>query len=205
MKILITIIDYRTGNVGSIINMLKKIGSKGIISSDPVDILNAEKLILPGVGSFDEGMKNLKDSGLIPHIEEKVLVKKTPILGICLGMQLLSKRSEEGKSTGLGWVDAEVIKFRFNDKKRKIPHMGWNTISVSKQDDLLNDMPDPSRFYFVHSYHFKCNDEQDILTKTHYVHEFTSAIRKGNIIGVQFHPEKSHKYGMKLMKNFSQL
>ena len=202
---MIAVIDYKMGNVGSIINMLKKIGVEGIISSDPEIIKRAEKLILPGVGAFDAGMKNLKDSGLLSVIEDKVIIEKTPILGICLGMQLFAKKSEEGSLAGLGWIDAEVRKFSFKNHELKIPHMGWNTIAVLKQDNLLKDMPEQSRFYFVHSYYFVCNDTTDALLSTDYGLNFVSAVKKNNIVGVQFHPEKSHKFGMKLLRNFAEL
>jgi glutamine amidotransferase len=202
---MIVVIDYKMGNIGSILNMLKKIDAEGIVSSDPYDIKSADKLILPGVGSFDEGVKNLKESGLTSVIEDKVIGEKTPILGICLGMQLFAKRSEEGVLDGLGWIDAEVKRFSFGNNVLKIPHMGWNTVAVLKQDDLLRDMPDPSKFYFVHSYYFVCNDDNDALLVTDYGHSFVSAVKKDNISGVQFHPEKSHKFGMKLLENFTAL
>ena len=202
---MIVVIDYKMGNIGSILNMLKKIDAEGIISSDPDEIKRADKLILPGVGSFDRGIRNLTDSGLIPILESKVIKERTPILGICLGMQLFSKRSEEGVLDGLGWIDAEVKRFSFENNKLKIPHMGWNSVTVLKQDNLLRDMPEQSRFYFVHSYYLVCKDEKDALLTTDYGHSFTSAVKKDNIIGVQFHPEKSHKFGMKLLKNFSEL
>jgi glutamine amidotransferase len=201
---MIVIIDYGMGNLGSIQNMLKKIGAKGIISSDISDIQKADKLILPGVGAFDNGMKNLQKLELIPILNEKVLVNKTPILGICLGMQLLGKKSEEGQLAGLGWVEAETIKFKFDDNQAnfKIPHMGWNTIQIKKESSLFKNMYENARFYFVHSYHLVCKNKQDVLTETNYGFDFVSSVEKNNIIGVQFHPEKSHKFGMKLFKNF---
>ena len=202
---MIVIIDYKTGNVGSIVNMLKKVGVGGIVSSDPDDIRRADKLILPGVGAFDQGMKNLNNSGLIPVIEEQVIGKGVLVLGICLGMQLFAQRSEEGNLNGLGWIDAEVRKFDFKNQTLKVPHMNWNTTSILKQDVLLKDMPEVSKFYFVHSYYFVCNDKNDGLLTANYGHDFIAAVRKDNIIGVQFHPEKSHKFGMKLLKNFSEL
>lgn len=202
---MIVVIDYKMGNIGSIVNMLKKIDAEGIVSSDPDEIKRADKLILPGVGSFDEGIKNLKDSGLVSIIEDKVIGEKTPILGICLGMQLFAKRSEEGVLDGLGWIDAEVKRFNFRNDELKIPHMGWNTVTILKQDDLLRNMLENSRFYFVHSYYFVCNDNNDALLATDYGQNFISAVRKNNIIGVQFHLEKSHKFGMNLLKNFNEL
>ncbi|HEY5469199.1 MAG TPA: imidazole glycerol phosphate synthase subunit HisH [Bacteroidales bacterium] len=200
---MITIIDYKTGNLGSIQNILKKIGEQSIITSDKKDIAAASKIILPGVGAFDTGMKNLVELDLVDILNKKVLEEKTPVLGICLGMQLLSKGSEEGSFKGLGWIDAETIRFRFIDTlEYKIPHMGWNFTVQRKESKLFSGMFPEPRFYFVHSYYFKANDEGDILTSTSYESEFTSAIEKGNILGVQFHPEKSHKFGMKLLKNF---
>lgn len=203
---MIVIIDYGMGNLSSIKNMLKKIGIEAQISSDIKIIENADKLILPGVGSFDNGMNNLTDLGIIPILENKVIKSGTPILGICLGMQLFTKSSEEGKLQGLGWIDAQTIRFKFDKKKSfKIPHMGWNTINLNKKSILFEGLPDEMRFYFVHSYHVVCNNEQDIMTKTNYGFDFVSAIESGNIIGVQFHPEKSHNFGFNLLKRFAEL
>jgi glutamine amidotransferase len=199
---MIVIIDYKMGNVGSIMNMLKKIGADAIVSSDIEQIKKSEKIILPGVGSFDTGIKNINELGLSPIINEKVIKEKTPILGICLGMQLFARKSEEGVLNGLGWIDGEVKKFKFENNIFKIPHMGWNTINPQKNDILFNDMPKESRFYFVHSYYFVCDNQDNVLATTDYSYKFPSIVRKENIIGVQFHPEKSHKYGMKLLKNF---
>jgi len=205
---MIVVIDYHMGNLGSIMNMLKKVGAKAILSSNIADVEKAEKLVLPGVGAFDTGMKNLVDLGLIPVLNHKVIESKTPILGICLGMQLLTKSSEEGDMAGLGWIDGETLRFKFDDVqgvKDKIPHMGWNTVKITRKSHLFDDMYPEPRFYFVHSYHVRCNREEDILTKTFYGYDFVSSILRGNIAGVQFHPEKSHKFGMKLMSNFVSL
>lgn len=201
------IIDYGMGNLGSIVNMLKKIGTKVLISRDIESIEKADKLILPGIGAFDTGIKNLVQEGLIEALNKKVIGEKTPILGICLGMQLLTKSSEEGHLHGLGWIDAQTIRFKFDERGNnlKIPHMGWNTVRLNKESPLFKEMFAEPRFYFVHSYHVVCNDEHDILTTTHYGYEFVSSIQKDNIMGVQFHPEKSHKFGMKLLKNFVDL
>lgn len=202
---MITIIDYKAGNVCSIQNMLKKIGCKSIISGKIEDIEQAEKFILPGVGAFDYGMQQLENSGLIPALSKKVLQDKTPILGICLGVQLFTKGSREGQKKGLGWFDAETVAF---DKNKlpptyKIPHMGWSEIYYNKHCKLFKDMPEePPRFYFVHSYHLKTDIEQNIIAKTSYGYEFTVGLEKENIVGVQFHPEKSHKFGMQVLKNF---
>lgn len=201
---MIVIIDYGMGNLGSIQNMLTKIGAKGIISSDISDIQKADKLILPGVGAFDNGMENLHKLGIIPTLNAKILDKKTPILGICLGMQLLGEKSEEGSLMGIGWIDAEIIKFKFDNQQSnfKIPHMGWNSIQIKKESPIFKDMPKDARFYFVHSYYVECKDKNDILATTNYNYEFTSIIQKENIFGVQFHPEKSLKYGIRLFQNF---
>jgi imidazole glycerol-phosphate synthase subunit HisH len=200
---MITIIDYKTGNLGSIQNILKRIGEASVVTSDPAVIANATKLILPGVGAFDTGMKNLTELGLIDILNKKVINEKVPVLGICLGMQVLSKGSEEGTLAGLGWIDSTTVRFRFqNTGEYKIPHMGWNFINQHKPSRLFDNMYADPRFYFVHSYFFSAADPEDILTTTTYEIEFTSSVEKGNILGVQFHPEKSHKFGMKLLKNF---
>jgi len=202
---MLTIINYKAGNVRSIQNMIKKIGYKSIISDKIEDIENATKLILPGVGAFDYGMMQLEKSGLISVINKKVLEYKTPILGICLGVQLLTKRSDEGQKLGLGFFDAETI--AFDNKKLpnnyKIPHIGWNEINFKSESKLFQNMHEiPSRFYFVHSYHLKSNNQSNVLATTKYGYEFTVALEKDNIVGLQFHPEKSHKFGMQVLKNF---
>jgi len=201
---MIVLVNYRVGNSGSILNMLKKMGIEATISSNISDIEKADKIILPGVGAFDNGMKNLNELGLVPVLNEKVIGNKVPILGICLGMQLLTKKSEEGTLPGLGWIEGQTVKFKFNNnhKNLKVPHMGWNTVNTNKQSALFDGLNHESRFYFVHSYHVVCNDENDILAKTLYGSEFVSAIQRDNIMGVQFHPEKSHKFGMRLLENF---
>lgn len=200
----ITIIDYGMGNLGSIRNMLKLIGVDAVISSDAATIERSDKLILPGVGAFDKGMENLKSLGLIDVLSKKIILAKTPILGICLGMQLFTKTSEEGKLAGLGWIDARTVKFRFDRdaKNIKIPHMGWNEVMPVKESLLFKDARENLRFYFLHSYYVKLNNPADALTITNYGHEFVSAIENGNIIGVQFHPEKSHKFGVRFLENF---
>lgn len=204
---MIVIVDYGMGNLGSIQNMLKRVGADALISSDISEIENADKLILPGVGSFDTAMKNLNNLGLAHILNKKVIKDKTPVLGICLGIQLFTKRSEEGNLQGLGWIDAETIRFRFdnNQTNLKIPHMRWNTVKIRQESSLFKDMYKDARFYFVHSYHVVCNNEHDILSTTCHGYDFASAIQKENIIGVQFHPEKSHKFGMKILQNFTEL
>jgi len=204
---MITIIDYGAGNIKSIQNMLSKIGAQSQISNKAEDIQNAKKLILPGVGHFKYGMDQLMKSGLIEVLYEKAIVNQIPFLGICLGAQLLGKRSDEGDVNGLGWIDMEVVKFDKSrmGKNERIPHMGWNYISLKQQSSILADLPEDPRFYFVHSYHIKCNTDIDILCTTKYGYEFTAGVKKDNIFGVQFHPEKSHKFGMKLLQNFTNI
>jgi imidazole glycerol-phosphate synthase subunit HisH len=204
---MIVVIDYGMGNMGSILNMLKKVGAEAIVSSDKSVIERATKLILPGVGAFDNGMKNLNRLDLVPVLNRKAQDEKIPVLGVCLGMQLLTKGSEEGDLPGLGWIDAETIKFRFDktDSSLKIPHMGWNTVEIKQPDGIFADMHEEPRFYFVHSYYVRCVEEADVLATTHYGLDFTSAVRRANICGTQFHPEKSHKFGMKVFKNFVNL
>jgi imidazole glycerol-phosphate synthase subunit HisH len=203
---MITIIDYKTGNLGSIQNILKRIGEESLVTSDKDEIAKAKKLILPGVGAFDTGMRNLMELDLVGILNEKVQTEGIPVLGICLGMQLLSEGSEEGSLQGLGWIKGENRRFNFiNSIDYKIPHMGWNFVQLHKESRLFRGMFSDARFYFVHSFYFHANDPVDVLTTTDYEIEFTSAIEKGNIMGVQFHPEKSHKFGMKLLKNFVDL
>lgn len=202
---MITIIDYGMGNLGSVKNMFKKIGEDSIISSDKEEIKAATKILLPGVGSFDNAMRNLKDLDLIDLIKEKVLRDKTPIMGICLGMQLLTNASEEGSLEGFGFIDAYASKFNFENinEELPIPHMGWNRTNLEKDSKLYENNDEKNRrFYFVHSYAVQCNNKSDILTTTEYGYKFVSSFEKNHIIGCQFHPEKSHKYGMKLFKNF---
>ena len=204
----IAIINYGVGNLGSIQNMLKRIGyPDNIITNDSVEINNAEKLILPGVGAFDAGMQKIHDSGLLDVLNKNALIDKKPILGICLGMQLLTKGSEEGVLKGLSWIDANTLKFKLENENSqlKIPHMGWNEVKFSKPHPLTKELPMHSRFYFVHSYYVKCNNPQDELLSCHYGNNFSCAIQHDNIMGVQFHAEKSHKFGMQLLKNFAEL
>jgi len=203
---MIVIIDYKMGNVGSILNMLRKIGTQAMISSSADDINKADKLILPGVGAFDNAMSNLNSLNLIDTLNRRVLIEKIPVLGICLGIQLLTAKSDEGCFSGLDWIDAKTIRFDFgsNQDNLKVPHMGWNTVYPRKGSLIFRDMFEP-RFYFVHSYHVICNNKSDILSTTHYGFDFVSGIEKDNIFGVQFHPEKSHKFGMKLLSNFVEI
>ena len=200
---MIVIIDYGMGNLGSIQNMLRKVGADSVITVDPNIIAAADKLILPGVGAFDGAMENLDRLGIIQLLNEQVLDNGKPVLGICLGMQLMTKRSTEGNLPGLGWLDAETLKF--GNIAQRVPHMGWNTVEVTREDPLFKDMYPEPRFYFVHSYYVKCNDGSNVLTTTSYGGDFCSSFVKNNIRGVQYHPEKSHKFGMRLLKNFAEM
>jgi len=202
---MIYIIDYDSGNVGSVYNMLKKIGAETqVIEKTNVNKF-PKKLILPGVGSFDNGINNLESFGWVDFLNNLVLKKNIKILGICLGMQMMTKSSEEGKKNGLGWIDGSVKKFYFKDNLIKIPHMGWNSVITKQNSKLFIDLMKNPRFYHVHSYYVRLNNIDYEIAKTNYHFEFTSAFQKDNIYGVQFHPEKSHKYGMQLLRNFSKI
>ena len=201
---MITIVDYGMGNLGSIRNMLHRLGIEAVVTSRHDEIRLADKLILPGVGSFDEAVKNLRKLDLISPLNDKVQGAKTPVLGICLGMQLMANDSEEGVLPGLGWVDAHTRKILFSHSSTtfKIPHMGWNTVDIKRKSPLFNDPPGEQRFYFVHSYAVACNNHEDVVATTNYGYDFVSVLQRDNVLGVQFHPEKSHQYGMRLLKNF---
>jgi imidazole glycerol-phosphate synthase subunit HisH len=202
---MLTIVDYGVGNLASMQNMLKKIGVPSLITSLERDILLAEKLILPGVGAFDTCAEKLEQSGLIEVLNRKVMEEKTPVLGVCVGMQLLAEGSEEGKLPGLGWIKGKIIKFKQDQLpiNTKIPHMGWTDVVVAKTSRLFETMHAEPRFYFVHSFHARLIDETDALVYADYGYKFVAGVERGNVMGVQFHPEKSHKFGMKLLENFA--
>lgn len=203
---MIAVIDYGMGNVGSLENMIRKVGGQVKIVSSPEELDNARKLILPGVGHYDNAVRSLADLGLIEALKTKVIEEKLPILCICLGAQLVTESSEEGNLPGLGWIKGRTRRFHFeNNSKLKIPHMGWNDVETKKNSVLFKNMPEEPCFYFVHSYHLICDNPDDVLTTTYYGYEFVSAIEHDNIYATQFHPEKSHKYGMKLIENFVEL
>jgi glutamine amidotransferase len=202
---MLTIIDYEVGNLASIQNMLNRIGyHDSVITSDIEEISRAEKLILPGVGHFDYGMEHLRKASFWEILNHRVLNDKVPILGICLGAQLLLQHSEEGQLPGLGWIEGKSR--RFDEKSLpsgyKIPHMGWSEVKPLKESKLLEGLSLEQRFYFVHSYHMECDNPDYHLLESVYGYPFIAAVEKENIIGVQFHPEKSHKYGMGILKNF---
>lgn len=199
------IVDYGVGNLGSIRNMFKKAGVPTIASSDHETILNASRLVLPGVGAFDTAVKQIDKLGLRSVLEKKVLDEKVPLLGICLGMQLLMEGSEEGSLPGFGWINGYVRSFRNAlDSDFKIPHMGWNEVISARDSSLIKDL-NKARFYFVHSFFVDCSRKEDVVLTVKYGIEFPAAIHRENIYGVQFHPEKSHRFGMQLLRNFSGL
>lgn len=200
---MITIVDYGTSNLGSMKNMLKKIGVETRFASTPADIDDATKIIVPGVGAFDAGMRALNESGMVPALNRKALEERVPILGVCLGMQLMTRRSEEGELAGLGWIPADTIRFdQQSHPGLRVPHMGWSEVVVRKAEPICADMPAETRFYFAHSYHVACDDPQDVLLEAQYGGTFPAAVARGNIRAAQFHPEKSHRFGMWLLRNF---
>lgn len=201
---MIAVIDCNTGNTGSVANMIKKIGRTAVITSNPDVLRRAECLVLPGVGTFDSGMEGIREHHLLETLNQRVKVDKVPFLGICLGMQLLTEKSEEGDLPGLGWVSGVTRRFDFGpgEKGLPVPHMGWNSISVKDHTCHSAHFEEDTRFYFVHSYHVECTDRTDVFATSHYGYDFASIIRRDNILGVQFHPEKSHQYGMRFLKDF---
>lgn len=202
---MITIINYGMGNIASIVNMLNYIGVKTVVSSDPDIINQAQRIILPGVGSFDQAITNISNiDGLKEVLDHKAKIQKIPVLGICLGMQLLTNYSEEGKLKGFQWISAITKKFHFS-QNLKIPHMGWNSVSISKEDEILKGLSQNKKYYFVHSYYVEVIHRRNSLMKSNYGIKFDSGINEENIYGFQFHPEKSHRYGLELLSNFSKL
>lgn len=199
------IVDYGVGNLTSIQNMLKKIGTVGTISGRPEDILSASKLLLPGMGHFDNCMQKFESSGLRSLVEKKVLEDKVPVLGICVGLQMFMRSSEEGQMPGLSWINGETVRFKPQRMQTalKVPNMGWLEINTHKESKLMQELED-SRFYFAHSYHVQLDDPGPQLITAEYGYEYTVGVESNNIIGVQFHPEKSHRFGMQLLKNFSE-
>lgn len=197
----ISLLSYGLGNLGSVINMLKRVGVQPRIISSPDEILNSDRVLLPGIGAFDAGMRRLDEQGLTPALQE-FAASGRPIFGICLGMQLLLNGSEEGSRPGLGLIQGSSFRFQ-PDTGLRVPHMGWNLVAPTRTDPLVADLPDESRFYFVHSYWVRPTDEDHVLGVTSYGVEFASVIRRGNVMGAQFHPEKSHAFGQQILRNFS--
>ncbi len=206
---MIVIVDYEVGNPGSIVNMLKFLGIPAKVSREREVLRGAPKLLLPGVGAFDGGMEQLQKHDLVGLLNECVVERKIPVLGICLGMQLLTRGSEEGNLPGLGWIAADCKRFtrdRDPSGKMKVPHMGWNVAyPTTREGGLFDQMEGESRFYFVHSYHAVCDDPADVAATTQYYGPFVSSVRRGNVYGAQFHPEKSHRFGMRVLENFAKV
>ncbi len=204
---MIAIVNYGSGNIQAIGNIYNRLNISFIIAEKSEDLERATKIILPGVGAFDRAMSELEKSGMRAVLDEHVLLKKKPVLGICVGMQLLAKSSEEGFLDGLGWIDGEVKKFDHASFKQAthLPHMGWNNVVPIKDNQLFENVDLSSGYYFLHSYYFSCNKKEDILAVTNYGEQFASAVNSGNIYGTQFHPEKSHHAGIQLLKNFANI
>ncbi|MBN1664243.1 MAG: imidazole glycerol phosphate synthase subunit HisH [Deltaproteobacteria bacterium] len=207
----VTIVNYGLGNIQAFVNIYKRLNIDAGIASKAGELLEAEKIILPGVGAFDWAMTRLNESGMRDVLDELVVDKKVPVLGICVGMQMMAKRSDEGVLAGLGWIDAEVKKFRrlegkkVSEEKLMLPHMGWNDVMPCNTDCLFKNLGADARFYFLHSYYFHCNNQNDTIATTDYGIKYTSAANHKNIYGVQFHPEKSHSWGIQLLKNFAEI
>lgn len=204
---MIAVVDYGMGNIAAICNMFKKLGVHCVAVKSPEELVAAEKIVLPGVGAFNAGVEHIGMASLREVLDSLALVKKIPVLGICLGMQLFGRASEEGNASGLGWLEADSVRFQVPESKKdiKIPHMGWNVARYKEEALLFKGFEELPRFYFVHSYHVICDEDDTIAAVTEHGIPFASAIQKDNIFGVQFHPEKSHRFGMKLFANFASL
>lgn len=204
---MITLIDYGVGNINAFANVYKRLNIETKIAKTAADLQFAEKIILPGVGSFDYAMDRLNRSGMRDRLDELVLGDKVPVVGICVGMQMMANRSDEGSSEGLKWIDADVLKFdpALIKYVTKLPHMGWNDVIPTQPNKLFTSLEKDSLFYFLHSYYFKCNSSEDSIAVSEYGELFTSAVNHENVYGIQFHPEKSHHYGEILLNNFAQL
>lgn len=206
---MISVIDYGMGNLGSIVNMFKRLGARAKLVRSAEEVLAAEKLVLPGVGHWDHGMAQLEKLDLRSALDEMVLNRGTPILGICLGMQLMTRTSEEGQLPGLGWVEAETVHFKKDGPADamtglKMPHIGWNFVEVDRLHPVIEKLPDEPRFYFVHSYRVVCDRPQDRLLRSFYGPiDFVAGFARDNVVGMQCHPEKSHQFGMQVFRNFA--
>ena len=204
---MITIIDYGVGNINAFVNVYKRVNVPTKIAKTASDLEDAQKIILPGVGHFDHAMSELIKSGMREKLDELVMIKKVPVIGICVGMQMMANSSDEGNSDGLKWIDASVKKFDETKIKQvtRLPHMGWNDVNPSVSNPLFNGLEKDALFYFLHSYYFECNNPTDILATSDYGGQFACAAHHENIYGIQFHPEKSHHYGETLLHNFAKL
>lgn len=203
---MIAIIDYGLGNVKAFANVYKRLNLPAVIANDAQTLEDATKIVLPGVGAFDYAMSRLNNSGMRETLEQRVLGHHIPVLGICVGMQMLAQSSEEGTLQGLGWIDGQAKKFQHDQTQASpLPHMGWNTVQSKSSKSLFKNIDQASRFYFLHSYYFDCHNAENILATAHYECEFACSVNKGNIYGVQCHPEKSHHAGIQLLKNFGAL
>lgn len=203
---MIGIVNYGSGNINAIANIYKRLNISASMAATPREILSAEKLILPGVGAFDQTMRRLDESGLRPTLEKMVIENKVPVLGICVGMQIMAESSEEGIRSGLGWIAGHVKRFDASRSRPglQLPHMGWNDIRLRDQSSLFANLETQARFYFLHSYYFEPSREEAILAETCYGRAFAASVRSENVVGVQFHPEKSHQWGIQLLKNFAE-
>ncbi|MBI4861543.1 MAG: imidazole glycerol phosphate synthase subunit HisH [Candidatus Riflebacteria bacterium] len=200
---MIVVVDCGIGNCGSVVNMIRRVGGQVVATADPAVVRSASRLVLPGVGSFDRGMTLLDEVGLLPVLNDRVVGAGVPILGICLGLQLMSRRSDEGARSGLGWLGADTVRFHPPaEEPVRIPHMGWNEVVPARETRLFKPVDGELRYYFAHSYHLVCDRRDDVLATSVHGYEFAAAVQRGNVCGVQFHPEKSHVFGMELMKSF---
>ncbi|MCL6260017.1 imidazole glycerol phosphate synthase subunit HisH [Aquiflexum sp. TKW24L] len=204
---MISIIDYGVGNVKAFLNIYNKLGHKAHLAKTEEDLIGSTKVILPGVGHFDYAMTKFLESGLSESVNDLVLNKKIPALGICVGMQMLARKSEEGSMLGLGWMKSDVIRFDIEkiDFRPHLPHMGWNDVDIVKNDKILTGFPNQSKFYFLHSYYMACDNVSDIIATSEYGSTFSCIVNHENIYGIQCHPEKSHGFGIKFLDNFAKL
>lgn len=204
---MITIIDYGLGNVLAFVNVYTRLNIPVAVAKTAGELAGATRLILPGVGSFDHAMEQLDQSGMRDTLEQLVVRQGMPVMGICVGMQMLAKASDEGKLPGLGWIDGQVRKFDLAAMPRgtNLPHMGWNDVRPTAEGGLFKGLEQDARFYFLHSYYFECAQAGDVLARTDYGPDFSCAVRRDNVYGVQFHPEKSHHFGSQLLSNFAEV